>query len=86
MAALARRVLKALLFIGLFLLFARCIYTPLSFASAWNEHYVFVVTDFLGVRDVDLFDMLVGILASLIFATVTYIALVRLYRNKRMLD
>ena len=84
MAALARRVSKTLLFITLFLLFARYIYTPLSFASAWNEHYVFVVTDFLGVRDVDLFDMLVGIVASLIFATLTYIALLRLYRHRRM--
>src|ERR1700754_2309467 len=86
MATLARRVLKMLLFVDLFLLSARYVYGPISFASGWNEHYIFVVTDFLGIRGIELFElfeMLVGIIATLIFTALAYIALDRLYRLYR---
>ncbi len=83
MATLARRALKTLFFVVLFLLSVRYVYGPLSFIPAWSDNYVFVITDFLGIRDVDLFDALLAIAAGLILATVAYIALGRLYRLYR---
>jgi len=79
MAALARKVSKGLLFIGLFLVVARYLYAPLSFIPAWNQHYVFAVGEFLGFHDIDFFEVLVGITVSLILTTAIFIALPKIY-------
>jgi hypothetical protein len=88
MATLVRNALKALLFLALFLLVVRYLYAPLSFIPSWNQHYVFVVGEFLGFHDIDLFEVVVGFTVSLVLTTGLYIVLARIYcfcraRHKR---
>jgi len=81
MAILARNLFKIFLLAGLFLLSIRYIYSALLFLPAWNERYSFVVSEFLGFHDIEFFDAVFGLSASLIMAIIEYLLLRRFWRR-----
>jgi hypothetical protein len=83
MGTLVRRLFKTGLFVILFFVSLRYIYTPFELIPAWNQHYSFVVSESLGFRDIELFDVLSGTAASLVIAAAIYILLVKCYRYIR---
>jgi hypothetical protein len=80
MAKLVCRVFKMILFFGLFLFSIRYIYHPLSLVSSWNQHYVFVVSEFLDIHDIKFFDMIFCVAVNLITSEMIYIPLMKFIR------
>lgn len=80
MAVVVHRIFKTILFLGLFFLVVRYIYDPLSFIPAWNQHYVLVVSESLGLDDIDLFEVLMGVTLCLVLTTAIYLILIKIYR------
>ncbi|RQR36742.1 hypothetical protein [Burkholderia sp. Bp9142] len=82
MATLARRLLKVLLFIGLFLISARYIplsneWTPAEARAWWRA------SEWLGVSDPDDVYFVVWVTIELIVAVLAYIAIMWMWRHYR---
>ncbi|MFL6835481.1 MAG: hypothetical protein ACJ8F0_23120 [Xanthobacteraceae bacterium] len=82
MATLARRLLKILLFIGLFLISVRYIplsnqWTPAEARAWWRA------SEWLGVRDPDDLYFMVWVTIELITTVLAYVAIMRMWRHHR---
>ncbi|MDS0795103.1 hypothetical protein NUV26_23295 [Burkholderia pseudomultivorans] len=82
MATLARRLLKALLFIGLFVISVRYIplsneWTPAEARAWWRA------SEWLGVHDPDDLYFVVWVTIELIVAVLAYMAITRVWRYYR---
>lgn len=78
----ARRFTRVALILCLFLISIRYIYNPLSFILLWNQHYLFVISDFFditGPDNIDFFDALFSLIVSSIISGALYFLLVKLY-------
>lgn len=83
MGTLVRRCAKVILVVGLFLVSIRYIYNPLSYIFSWNQHYLFVFSDFFGItgpENIEFFDALFSLVVSSIVTGVLYFSLRMLYR------
>lgn len=81
MAILARSLIKALLLAGLFFLSIRYIYGALLFFPPWHELYSFVVSEFLGFHDIELFDAIFGLSAGLTLAIIEFMVLMKIWKH-----
>ncbi|HTH59947.1 MAG TPA: hypothetical protein VL689_07280 [Paraburkholderia sp.] len=83
MATLARRCAKVILILGLFFVSIRYIYNPLSFLFSWNQRYLFIVSEMMGITgsdNIEFFDALFSLTVSSIIAGALYLLLVMLCR------
>lgn len=77
------RLFKSLLFFSLFFFSARYIYPILLFMPAWHQYYSIIVSQAVGIHDLELFDMLLGVIVSLISSMVIYASAIGFYRYFR---
>jgi len=50
---------------------------------AWHQYYSIIVSQAVGIHDLELFDMLLGVIVSLISAMVIYASAIGFYRYFR---
>jgi len=86
METLARRFAKTIVVLWIFLISIRFIYQPLSYILLWNQNYLIMVCDYLGisgVEDIDTFDAFFSLTVSAIMTAAFYFVLLKLYRSIR---
>jgi hypothetical protein len=81
MEILARNLAKTALFIVLLFVSIRYIYSPLSLAPSWNQHYSFSLSEAFGFRDIELFDVAFGSSTSALISCLLYALLMSIYRR-----
>lgn len=81
MAMLARKFSKAALFALLLFISIRYIYGPLSLTPRWNQDYSLTVSEALGFRDIELFDVAFGSCTSAVASFAIYVVLMSIFRH-----
>ena len=80
MATLARRMLRLLLFFGLFFLAVRFVHTyPIPMTQDQQQHLI-VISEEMGVRDAEALYIFTMCFIDLVAAIVAYLAIMRFFR------
>lgn len=83
MEKIARRTIKILLFLSLFLLAGRYVHTYPLPMTLRQQHYLSMISDLFGVDDYEFFYIISMIIIDLIVTIIVYSLLIRLWRRYR---